>query len=74
MATLPASFASGRYAVKGFLGEGGSTTVYLAHNTRLDRHVAVAVVEGLDGDGLERVRREARAVARLRWPRAATGS
>jgi eukaryotic-like serine/threonine-protein kinase len=62
---LPASFADGRYAVHGFLGEGGSKKVYLAHDTRLDRDVALAVVEGLDPGSLERVRREARAVARL---------
>ena len=57
---LPAAFAGGRYAVSGFLGKGGSKKVYLAHDTRLDRNVALAVVEGLDGDALERVRREAR--------------
>ena len=63
--TLPASFAAGRYTVHGFLGEGGSKKVYLAHDTRLDRDVAVAIVEGLAADGLERGRREAQAVARL---------
>ena len=62
---LPVSFAAGRYTVHGFLGEGGSKKVYLAHDTRLDRDVALAVVEGLDPGSLERVRREARAVARL---------
>jgi class 3 adenylate cyclase len=62
---LPTSFAAGRYTVHGFLGEGGSKKVYLAHDTRLDRDVALAVVEGLDSGSLERVRREARAVARL---------
>jgi len=62
---LPESFAAGRYAVRRFLGEGGSKKVYLAHDTRLDRDVAVAVVAGLGGESLERVRREAQAVARL---------
>jgi len=62
---LPTSVAAGRYTAHGSLGEGGSKKVYLAHDTRLDRDVALAVVEGLDGDGLERVRREAQAVARL---------
>jgi len=64
---LPASFAGGRYAVKSFLGEGGRKRVYLAHDTRLDRDVAVAVIktERLDVDGLTRVRNEARAMARL---------
>ena len=64
---LPPSFAGGRYEVKSFLGEGGRKKVYLAHDTRLDRDVAVAMIktEGLDADGLERVHREAQSMARL---------
>jgi serine/threonine protein kinase len=64
---LPSSFAAGRYAVKGFLGEGARKRVYLAHDTRLNRDVAVAVIktEGLDAAGLARVRNEAQAMARL---------
>ncbi len=64
---LPASFADGRYVVKGFLGEGGRKKVYLAHDEKLDRDVAVAVIktEGLDEDGLKRVKREAQAMGRL---------
>jgi class 3 adenylate cyclase len=66
-AALPASFAGGRYAVKGFLGEGGRKKVYLAHDTKLDRDVAVAIIktEGLDEAGLSRVQREAQAMGRL---------
>jgi class 3 adenylate cyclase len=65
--TLPASFANGRYTVKRFLGEGGRKKVYLAHDEKLDRDVAVAVIktEGLDAGGLTRVRREAQAMGRL---------
>ncbi len=64
---LPASFAAGRYRVQRFLGEGGRKRVYLAHDTRLDRDVALAVIktEGLDMAGLARVRNEAQAMARL---------
>lgn len=64
---MPVAFAAGRYTVKGFLGEGGKKRVYLAHDARLDRDVAVAVVkaEGLDETGLARVQREARAMGRL---------
>jgi class 3 adenylate cyclase len=64
---LPTSFADGRYVVKGFLGEGGRKRVYLAHDEKLDRDVAVAVIktEGLDDAGLSRVKREAQAMGRL---------
>jgi serine/threonine protein kinase/class 3 adenylate cyclase len=64
---LPASFASGRYQVRRFLGEGGKKRVYLAHDTLLDREVAVGVIktEGLDEAGVIRVRREAQAMGRL---------
>jgi class 3 adenylate cyclase len=64
---LPASFDGGRYTVKSFLGEGGRKRVYLAHDTKLDRDVAFAAIktEGLDADGIERVRREAQAMGRL---------
>jgi class 3 adenylate cyclase len=53
--------------VQRFLGEGGRKRVYLAHDTKLDRDVAFAVIktEGLDADGVERVRREAQAMGRL---------
>src|SRR3989475_7754337 len=64
---LPTSLGDGRYAVKGFLGEGGRKRVYLAHDTKLDRDVAVAVIkaDGLDEAGLSRVKREAQAMGRL---------
>jgi class 3 adenylate cyclase/Cdc6-like AAA superfamily ATPase len=64
---LPKSFAGGRYDVRRFLGEGGRKRVYLAHDTKLDRDVAVAIIktEGLDAQGLSRVQREARAMGKL---------
>ncbi|MCH7718183.1 MAG: protein kinase, partial [Chloroflexi bacterium] len=64
---LPASFAAGRYQVQRFLGEGGKKRVYLAHDSRLDRDVAIGLIktEGLDAEGLTRVRREAQAMGRL---------
>ncbi|MBI4515381.1 MAG: protein kinase [Deltaproteobacteria bacterium] len=64
---VPATFAAGRYQVKRFLGEGGKKRVYLAHDSRLERDVALALIktEGLDEAGLARVRREARAMGRL---------
>ena len=65
---IPASFASGRYQVRRFLGEGGKKRVYLAHDTRLDSDVAIALIktEGLEKEGLTRIRREAQAMGRLR--------
>ncbi len=39
----PSSFASGRYQVKRYLGEGGKKKVYLAQDTLLDREVAFAL-------------------------------
>jgi len=64
---LPAAFAGGRYQVQRFLGEGGRKRVYLAHDDRLDRDVAIAVIktDGLDAEGLTRVRHEAQAMGRL---------
>jgi serine/threonine protein kinase/RNA polymerase subunit RPABC4/transcription elongation factor Spt4 len=63
----PTEIAGGRYVVQGYLGEGGRKRVYLAHDTSLDRDVAIALVktEGLDQAARERVRAEARAMARL---------
>ena len=64
---LPTSFASGRYVVRKFLGEGGKKKVYLAHDSLLDRDVAFALIktEGLDDAGRQRIQREAQAMGRL---------
>jgi class 3 adenylate cyclase/tRNA A-37 threonylcarbamoyl transferase component Bud32 len=63
----PAAFAAGRYLVRRVLGEGAEKRVYLAHDVALERDVAVAVLRtsGLDETRLARLRREARAMARL---------
>jgi len=63
----PASFASGRYQVSKFLGEGGKKRVYQAHDTLLDREVAFALIktEGFDQTSKERISREAQAMGRL---------
>ena len=63
----PTSFASGRYEVKRFLGEGGKKKVYLAQDTLLDREVAFALIktEGLDQVSRTRITREAQAMGRL---------
>ncbi len=66
-AEAPRSFASGRYQVRRFLGEGAKKRVYLARDSMLDREVAIGLLktEGLDEGGLARVRREAQATGRL---------
>jgi eukaryotic-like serine/threonine-protein kinase len=63
----PSSFASGRYQVKKFLGEGGKKKVYLAYDTLLDRDVAFALIktEKLDDASRMRISREAKAMGKL---------
>ena len=63
----PRSFANGRYQVKQFLGEGGKKRVYQAHDSALDRDVAIAVIkaQGLDDVARTRITREAQAMGRL---------
>src|SRR5689334_12542305 len=53
----------GRFRIEGRIGSGGFGTVYRAWDERLERPVAVKVVEG--ERGAPRVTREAQAVARL---------
>ncbi len=49
------------------LGEGSSKTVFLAHDDKIDRDVAFALIKtaGLDASGRERISREARAMGKL---------
>ena len=62
----PTSFADGRYQVR-FLGEGGKKKVCRAHDTTLDREVAIALIktDGLDETSRTRIQREAEAMGRL---------
>ncbi|HEX2052576.1 MAG TPA: protein kinase [Actinomycetota bacterium] len=59
--------AGDRYIATAFLGRGGRKRVFRATDTRLDREVALSVIRtsGLDDASIERVRREAKAMARL---------
>jgi len=63
----PESFVGGRYKVVRLIGEGSSKTVFLAHDNKIDRDVAFALIktEGLDASGRERISREARAMGKL---------
>jgi len=49
------------------IGEGSSKTVFLAHDDKIDRDVAFALIKtkGLDASGRERISREARAMGKL---------
>ncbi len=61
----------GQYAIRSPLGAGGMGEVYRAHDTRLDREVAIKVLpESLtaDADRLHRFEQEARAAAALNHP------
>jgi hypothetical protein len=63
----PTSFANSRYQVKRLLGEGGKKKVHLAHDTRLGRDIAFALIkaEGLDEEARARIERKAQATGRL---------
>jgi tetratricopeptide (TPR) repeat protein len=63
----PLSFAGGRYQVQSLLGEGGQKRVFLARDRELDRDVVIGVLNGrsIESDSLDRLRREAKAMARL---------
>ena len=60
----------GRYTIERELGEGGMATVYLAHDQRHDRSVALKVLSAEQSAALgpERFEREIKILARLRHP------
>jgi serine/threonine protein kinase len=61
----------GRYQITHRLGHGGMATVYLAHDPRLGRDVAVKVIDARHQETdkfLKRFEREARALAQLSHP------
>jgi serine/threonine protein kinase len=67
----PTTLGEQRYRVEGRLGHGGMATVFLAHDRKLDRPVAIKLLaDNLAGDEEVRARftREARLAARLDHP------
>ncbi|HUE26284.1 MAG TPA: protein kinase [Solirubrobacteraceae bacterium] len=71
MATADGQTIAGRYQIEGRLGVGGMSTVHLAFDQRLERHVALKLLaEHLADDPtfVSRFRREALAAARLVHP------
>jgi len=68
---LVGAVLDGRYRVEGIIATGGMSAVYRGLDTRLDRPVAIKVMESryaVDQQFLTRFQREARAVARLKDP------
>ncbi len=69
----PPGSAIGRYRIEALLGAGGMGEVYRAHDTELDRDVALKVVAAQASPEIaERTRREARAASALSHPNVAT--
>jgi serine/threonine protein kinase/Tol biopolymer transport system component len=72
---LTAGSRLGPYEIHSLLGSGGMGEVYLAHDPRLGRHVAIKILPAAfsaDPDRLWRFEREARAVASLNHPHICT--
>lgn len=68
---LVGALLDGRYQVQTVIATGGMSTVYRGHDVRLDRPVALKVMDvryAGDQQFLTRFQREARAIARLRNP------
>ena len=64
-----------RYEVEELVGHGGMSSVYKAHDTLLERYVALKILHeqyNADADFVERFKREARAVAQLQHPNIVT--
>src|SRR5215210_5488157 len=69
--TIPAGTNFGRYEIRSPIGAGGMGEVYLAHDTQLDRPVALKLLPSdvtKDEDRLRRFRQEARATSALNHP------
>ena len=61
----------GKYQIKSLIGRGGMAAVYRAHDTALNRAVAIKVLEpslSVDPNAVERFKREAVTAANLNTP------
>jgi eukaryotic-like serine/threonine-protein kinase len=71
----PGDLIADRYELEELVGTGGMSSVFRAHDSQLERLVAVKILHehyADDPEYLERFRREARAVARLSHPNIVT--
>src|SRR5918997_1456355 len=69
--TIPAGTQFGRYEIRSPLGAGGMGEVYLAHDTQLDRAIALKLLPSdvtSDEDRLRRFQQEALATSKLNHP------
>ena len=69
--SFPPGTSIGPYQIRGALGSGGMGDVYLAHDSRLGRDVAIKVLPteyATDHDRLQRFEQEARAASALNHP------
>jgi serine/threonine protein kinase len=71
---FPQTLSDGRYHVLRRLGSGGTSTVFLAYDTLLERDVAVKRLHGAEvtAETSRRLRREAQIMAALRHPNLVT--
>jgi serine/threonine-protein kinase len=71
MSSQAGTLVGGRYRLDEPIGRGGMSTVWKAHDTTLERDVAIKMMHrevAADGDQLERFRREALSLAKLSSP------
>ena len=69
--TLPPGTKLGRYEIRSKIGQGGMGEVYLAHDTKLDRKVAVKILlpeAATDRRRMQRFSQEAKAASALNHP------
>ena len=71
-ALTPGTVVAGDYRIERLLGAGAMGIVYLARHLKLDREVALKVWSGIGSDGVSRLVREAKAMARLSHPHVVT--
>ena len=64
----PGALVADQYRIERVLGVGGMGAVFLAHDQRLGREVAIKLGNTVSRDGLQRLEREAAALARLAHP------